>query len=106
MDWSGLGDGAGVATGGGHCLCLRALPLHARGGGGSLQRRLSFHLGLQVEVVVGHIRQARVSRVTICCKLLLIRNCEVNVIMLFDTKWKVTTEQKARADIYGSLAWV
>ena len=70
MDWSGLGDGAGVAAGGGHCLCLRALPLHglvlaARGGGGGLQRRLSFHLGLQVEVVVGHIRHSRESCITI-----------------------------------------
>ena len=31
---------------------------------------MSFHLGLQLEVVVGHIRQARVSRVTIGCNYL------------------------------------
>ena len=73
------GGGGGGGAGGGHHrhrLGLRALSFHglvlaAGGRGGGLQRGLSFHLGLQVEVVVGHIRHSGISRVTIGCKLFI-----------------------------------
>ena len=75
----GGGHGDGVRLG---ALSFHGLVLAAGGGGGGLQRGLSFHLGLQVEVVVGHIRQSRISRVTIGCKLLLIRYLKVNVSII------------------------
>ena len=84
------GGGGGVERGrgcGGHHgdgVRLRALSFHglvlaAGGRGRGLQRGLSFHLGLQLEVVVGHSSQPRISRVTIGCKILLIRYLGENV---------------------------
>ena len=64
----GGGHGDGVRLG---ALSFHGLVLAAGGRGGGLQRGLSFHLGLQVEVVVGHIRHSGISRVTIGCKLFI-----------------------------------